>query len=46
MADNSWLMALRVFLFGFSGVFLSLIILMYFVKAMSAIVQRNKKKKS
>ena len=44
MVDNSWLMAFRVFAWGFSGVFLGLLILMFFTIAMSAVVRGIEKK--
>ena len=45
MVDNSWLMAFRVFAWGFSGVFLGLLILMFCTKAISGIVRRIEKKR-
>jgi len=44
MVDNSWLMAFRVFVWGFSWVFLGLVILMYCTKVISAVVRGTEKK--
>jgi len=46
MTDNSWLMAFQVFLWGFSGVFFALIILMFSIKTMSIVIRGIKKKES
>ena len=45
MVDNSWLMAFRVFIWGFSGVFLGLVILLLSTKAISAVVGGAEKKR-
>ena len=44
MVDNSWLMAFRVFAWGFSGVFFGLIILMFCTKVISAVIRGTEKK--
>ncbi len=43
MIDNSWSMAFRVFIWGFSSVYVILVILMYCVKSMSGLVQKLNK---
>lgn len=45
MIENTWLFAFRVFIWGFSGVFIGLIILMYCVKLMSALILKLEVKK-
>lgn len=42
MAENIWLTALRIFIYGFGTVCLGLIILMYCVKLMSAVILKMK----
>ncbi|MBA3035373.1 MAG: hypothetical protein FP814_02655 [Desulfobacterium sp.] len=38
MAENIWLTALRIFIYGFGTVFIGLVTLMYCVKLMSAVI--------
>jgi len=45
MVENIWLSAFRIFIWGFSGVFLGLIILVYVLKIMSAIILKLTVKK-
>jgi|GEM_PF-6091320 len=45
MVDNSWLFAFRVFMWGFSGVFLALMVLLLCTKAISAVVRGTEKRK-
>lgn len=42
MAENIWLTAIRIFIYGFGTVFISLIILMYCIKLMSAAILKMK----
>jgi len=45
MIEDTWFFAFRVFMGGFSGVFMGLIILMYCVKLMSALILKLEVKK-
>ena len=45
MIENTWFFGFRVFMWGVSGVFLGLIILMYCVKLMSALILKLEVKK-
>lgn len=45
MDNNSWGMAVRVFIWGFSGVFAILVVLMWSVQLMSAVVRKTARSK-
>jgi len=45
MIENTWFFGFRVFMWGVSGVFLGLIILMYCIKLMSVLILKLEVKK-
>lgn len=45
MDNNSWEMAVRVFAWGFSGVFAILVILLWCVQLMSAVIRGTRRPK-